>query len=81
MKSKRPHDKLFRRKLATPAHRRLMLTPDGTLAMKDGSDPTSYLKKWRRNQGMKGPVFVSVITVEQLEHLESDALLARNWAS
>jgi hypothetical protein len=66
------------RKLGDPFKPRLILMPNGTLAMADGSDLQAYLKAVRRKWKVKGKVPVAITTLPDLLRLENDAFLARN---
>lgn len=66
------------RKLGQPFEPRLVLMPDGTLAMADGSSVQAYLKAVRRRWKAKGKVPVAILTIQDLLRLENDAFLARN---
>jgi len=66
------------RKLGDPIPPRLILTPQGTLKMVDGSDPTDYLKAVRRMWKVRGNVEICVTRRKAIELLENEALLYRS---
>jgi hypothetical protein len=66
------------RKLGDPIPPRLILTPQGTLKMVDGSDPADYLKAVRRMWKVRGNVEICVIRRVAMEDMERDAFLYRN---
>ena len=63
------------RKLGDPIPPRLILTPQGTLKMVDGSDPADYLKAVFRSWGADGDIQVCICPREQTEHMEQQAFL------
>jgi hypothetical protein len=65
------------RKLGDPFEPRLVLMPDGTLAMADGSNVQAYLKAVRRKWKVKGKLPVSIAKIQDLLRLENDAFLGR----
>lgn len=69
------------RKLGEPFEPRIILMPDGTLAMADGTSVQAYLRKVRRKWRVKGEVPVAIITLPNLLRLENDAFLARNYSA
>lgn len=71
--------KAVRRKLGEPIPDRLILLPNGTLAMADGSDPAAYLRSVRRSLWKcRGPVAVVIQPKKHAETLEGEAWLLRN---
>ena len=69
------------RKLGEPFDPRIVLMPNGTLTMADGSDLQAYLKAVRRKWKVKGKVPVTINTMANQLKVESDALLARSWGA
>lgn len=69
--------KPVKRKLGDPIPVRLILTPQGTLEMVDGSDVSAYLKRVRRMWKVRGRVEIVVARREHIEAVELDALLHR----
>lgn len=63
------------RKLGDPIPERLLLKPDGTLAMADGSDPAVYLKAVRRMWKSRGTVPICINNIPNQESVEFRALL------
>jgi len=76
-KKKHSDPKPGTRKLGEPIPPALILRPNGTLAMIDGSDPAEYLKAWRRAKKIKGNFEVCVAGRKTMESLEADALTIR----
>lgn len=69
------------RKLGDPISPALLLKPNGTLAMADGSDPADYLKSYRRAQGFKGDVPISVCPITAMERIEFEVIIHRNHSA
>lgn len=66
------------RKLGEPIPVRLILTPQGTLKMHDGSDVSEYLKLVRRSWKVRGNLPVCITPRDSTEELEFQALMYRN---
>lgn len=66
------------RKLGDPIPPRLILTPQGTLKMVDGSDPADYLKAVRKMWKVRGNVEICVTQRKAIEGLELQAFLHLN---
>ena len=69
--------KPVKRRLGEPIPVRLILTPQGTLEMVDGSDVSAYLKRVRRMWKVQGRVEVSITERDAAQRLEMEALLHR----
>ncbi len=69
------------RKLGEAIPARLILKPNGTLAMVDGSSPAEYLKSVRRAWKMRGNIEVVIGHREAIQRLEGEALMMRNWGA
>lgn len=69
------------RKLGEPFAPRLILKPNGTLAMADGSSVQDYLRRVRRKWRVRGDVQVTINILASQLIVEKDALLARGWGA